>query len=166
MNKYSIEIKPTNNDSIKKFEANSFLVKGEGYEFRNIEEAKDSPIAQQLFHLPFVKTVYISQNFIAIEKFNIIGWPEIENEVAEQVQEYLNSGKEVVKSSAESQKNIPVTVYAESTPNPKVMKFVANKKLVKMLVWEQLSIMIAMVGFPYKGFMPLLRIIYYFQETE
>lgn len=130
MDKYSIEIKPTNNDSIKKFEANSFLVKGEGYEFRNIEEAKDSPIAQQLFHLPFVKTVYISQNFIAIEKFNIISWPEIENEVAEQVQEYLNSGKEVVKSSAESQKNIPVTVYAESTPNPKVMKFVANKKLV------------------------------------
>jgi Fe-S cluster biogenesis protein NfuA len=130
MDKYSIEIKPTNNDSIKKFEANSFLVKGEGYEFKNIDEAKDSPIAQQLFHLPFVKTVYISQNFIAIEKFNIITWPEIENEVAEQVQDYLNSGKDAVRPSAESQKNIPVTVYAESTPNPKVMKFVANKKLV------------------------------------
>ncbi|HIB36530.1 NifU family protein, partial [Mesonia sp.] len=54
---------------------------------------------------------------------------DVEKEVAEQVENYLNSGKEVVKTS-ETKKNVPVTVYAESTPNPKVMKFVANKKLV------------------------------------
>ena len=131
MSKYSIEIKPTNNESIQKFEANSFLIQGEGYEFKNIEEAKDSPIAQQLFHLPFVKTVYIAQNFVAIEKYNIIAWSDVEKEVAEQIEEYLNSGKEVVIASEEKEKkNVPVTVYAESTPNPKVMKFVANKKLV------------------------------------
>jgi len=130
MSKYSIEIKPTNNESIRKFEANSFLIQGEGHEFKNIDDAENSPIAQQLFYLPFVKTVYIAQNFIAIEKFNIVEWTEIENEVAQQINDYLNSGKEVIKSSSQNKKNIPVTVYAESTPNPKVMKFVANKKLV------------------------------------
>ncbi|MBW2962422.1 NifU family protein [Mesonia aestuariivivens] len=130
MSKYSIEIKATNNESIRKFEANSFLIRGEGYEFTNIDEASKSPIAQELFYLPFVKTIYISQNFVAIEKFNIVKWEEVEEEVAAQITTFLNSGKEVVKAEAESKKTIPVTVYAESTPNPKVMKFVANKKLV------------------------------------
>ncbi|MAN27399.1 MULTISPECIES: NifU family protein [Mesonia] len=127
MSNYSIEIKPTNNTSIIKFEANSFLIKGEGFEFKNIDEAKNSLLAQQLFHLPFVKTVYLAQNFVAIEKYNIVEWKDVENEVAEQIENYLNSGQEIVK---ETKQNIPITVYAESTPNPKVMKFVANKKLV------------------------------------
>ena len=127
MSNYSIEIKPTNNTSIVKFEANSFLIKGEGFEFNNIDEAQNSPLAQQLFHLPFVKTVYLAQNFVAIEKYNIVEWKDVENEIAEQIENYLNSGQEIVK---ETKQNIPITVYAESTPNPRVMKFVANKKLV------------------------------------
>ena len=30
-------------------------------------------------------------------------------------------------------RQVPVTVYAEMTPNPEVMKFVANKKLVEQI---------------------------------
>ncbi|MDR6300195.1 NifU family protein [Mesonia maritima] len=130
MNNYNIEIKPTSNDSIVKFEANRFLVEHETFEFKNIEEASKSPLAQQLFHLPFVKTVFIAQNFVAIEKFNIVEWNDVQNEVATQINEYLNDGGIVVNSAKDSNKNIPVTVYAESTPNPKVMKFVSNRKLV------------------------------------
>ena len=129
MENYTINIQHTTQPEIVKFEANKFLTKHENFEFKNIDEAAKSPIAQQLFYLPFVKTVYISQNFIAIEKYDIVAWPEVENEVAEQIQNYLNKGGIVIKTN-EQQKNIPVTVYAESTPNPKVMKFVANRKLV------------------------------------
>lgn len=50
-------------------EAPVFLIKN-NYEFKNIDEAKNSPLAQQLFYLPFVKTVYISGNFIAIERYS------------------------------------------------------------------------------------------------
>ena len=79
--------------------------------------------------MPFVKKVYISGNFIAVERFNIVSWSDVQNEVAEQIENYLNDGGSVVNSEAVSKK-VPVTVYAESTPNPGVMKFVANKKLV------------------------------------
>ncbi|PVW17248.1 NifU family protein [Marixanthomonas spongiae] len=129
MSTYTISIEPTNNDSIVKFVANSFLTRSNSYEFKNIDDAKPSPIAQQLFYLPFVKTVYISQNFIAIEKFDIVTWEDVQDEVAEAITEYLNSGKEVV-TATDTQKKVPVTVYAESTPNPAAMKFVANKPLV------------------------------------
>jgi len=130
MSNYTISIEPTNNESIVKFVANSFLTRSNSYEFKNIDDAKPSPIAQQLFYLPFVKTVYISQNFIAIEKYDIVTWEDVQEEVSESITEYLNSGKEVITEATETQKKVPVTVYAESTPNPAAMKFVANKPLV------------------------------------
>ena len=38
-----------------KFETNHFISPDKNYEFQNIDQAKESPLAQQLFHLPFVK---------------------------------------------------------------------------------------------------------------
>jgi len=128
MNEYNITVVPTSNPKIIKFEANHFLAKG-NYELKNIDEAKNSPLAQQLFYLPFIKTVYISGNFIALERFDIVEWEDVKDEVAQQLVEYLNDGQPVVLED-EIQKKQPITVYAEVTPNPGVMKFVSNKKIV------------------------------------
>jgi len=129
MKKFTISIHETTNPLILKFEANSFLTEHESFEFNNIDEAKNSPLAQQLFYLPFVKKVYISGNFIAIERYNIIEWDDVKEEVSKQIEDYLNADG-VVVSKDSSVKKIPVTVYAESTPNPSAVKFVANKRLV------------------------------------
>lgn len=125
---FNISVQPTNNENIVKFVSNSFFTQAKSYEFKNIDDAKPSPLAQQLFYLPFVKTVYISSNFVAIEKYNIVSWDSVQDEVAGSIQEYLESGKPVI-TVAETSKKVPVTVYAESTPNPAVMKYVANKPL-------------------------------------
>lgn len=132
MDTFSINIQPTNNPTIIKFEANKFLVKHQSFEYKNIDEAKNSPLAQQLFYLPFVKTVFISSNFIGIERYNIVEWDDVQTEVAEQIENYLNSGQPIVLDD-EPKKNAPITVYAESTPNPGVMKFVVNKKIVPQI---------------------------------
>lgn len=128
MSQFNIEISQTSNPNIVKFTANSFLSRSSSYEFKNIDEAKPSALAQQLFYLPFVKTVYISQNFIAIEKYNIVEWEDVQQEVANSILEYLNTGKPVISEESTVKKS-PVSIYAESTPNPSVMKFVANKSL-------------------------------------
>ncbi len=125
----TISIKKTNNPAILKFEADTFLTQHESFEFNTIDEAITSPLAQQLFYLPFVKKVYISGNFIAIERYNIVEWDDVETEVASQIENYINNGGVVLTPNSQPKK-VPVTVYAESTPNPTVMKFVANKKLV------------------------------------
>ncbi len=124
-----ITIKLTTKESIIKFEADQFLVPNGNFEFNNIDDAKTSPLAQELFYLPFVKKVYIASNFIAIERYDIVEWKDVQNEVAEQIEAYLNSGKAIM-TIGNSVIKTPVTVYAESTPNPSVLKFVANKKLV------------------------------------
>ena len=64
MKKTTVSVQETSNPKIIKFETNSFLTKYESFEFSNIDEAKNSPLAQQLFHLPFVKKVYLSGNFM------------------------------------------------------------------------------------------------------
>jgi len=124
-----LTIEKTSNPAIIKFNSLESLASGK-FECNNIEEAKDFPVAQQLFYLPFVKKVFISEYFIAVERFNILEWSEVQDEVKKQLEDYLNNGGLVQNEDVEIKK-VPVTVYAESTPNPIVMKFVANKPLVE-----------------------------------
>jgi Fe-S cluster biogenesis protein NfuA len=124
-------IKPTNNPSILKFEFDEIIVRSENFEFKNIDETQPSPLAKQLFFLPFVKTVYISGNFIAIEKFSIVEWEDVQNDVAEQIEDFIKNGGEILKIEENKPKKMPITVYAETTPNPAVLKFACNKLLTK-----------------------------------
>ena len=138
MSNFNVTVQPTNNENIVKFVTNSFLTQAKSYEFINIDDAKASPIAQQLFFFPFVKTVYISQNFIAVEKFSFdstkVTWNDVQDEVITNISEYLNSGKPViVEETTKTNKKSAITIYAESTPNPSVMKFVANKALANKI---------------------------------
>lgn len=128
---YHITTIETNNAAILKFQANHFLVQ-QAHEFKSIEEAKNAPLAYELFQLPFIKTVYIASNFVAIEKYDIVAWADVKDAIAQQLVEYLNAGEPIVHETSSKQANA-VTVYAEATPNPAVMKFVANKLIVPAL---------------------------------
>jgi len=130
MSNFKVSVQETANNSIVKFEVDQFITKHQSFEFNNIDEATASPLAQQLFYLPFVKKVYISGNFIAVERYNIVEWQDVQDEVAQQIEAYLNDGGIVIAENATPKKQTPVTIYAEATPNPAVMKFVANKKIV------------------------------------
>ncbi|MCO6175174.1 NifU family protein [Flavobacterium sp. NRK F10] len=131
MNK--LTIKNTNNPSIVKFEFDDFIVRNQSFEFKNIDETKNSPLAQKLFYLPFVKTVFISGNFIAIERFSIVEWEDVQDAVAKEIEDFIEQGGKIIEID-ETTKKVPVTVYGETTPNPAVMKFVANKLLTKTMV--------------------------------
>jgi Fe-S cluster biogenesis protein NfuA len=127
----NITIKPTSNKEIIKFEFDDFIVKNQSFEYKNIDETKTSPLAKQLFYLPFVKTIYISGNFIAIEKYSIVEWEDVQEDVAKQIQDYITNGGKIVIIDTDSNKKIPVSIYAETTPNPSVLKFVSNTLLTK-----------------------------------
>jgi len=132
---FKINIKETQNPAIIKFEFPDFISYGSNFEFKNIDETANSPLARQLFYLPFVKSVYISGNFVAIERFSIVEWTDVQDDVKKQIEEFVtNGGKVLIETEKESTKKIPVTVYGETTPNPSVLKFVANKSLTKTAV--------------------------------
>jgi Fe-S cluster biogenesis protein NfuA len=96
------------------------------YAFNNVTEAAEVPLAQQLFYLPFVKAVTLNSTQLTLERFPIVEWSDVQDEVQQQLEKYIADGGHITKTK----KTAPASVYAESTPNPAVMKFVANKKLV------------------------------------
>ncbi|PQJ69328.1 MULTISPECIES: NifU family protein [Polaribacter] len=125
-----ITIQETTNNTIIKFNTNQILINGGSYEYNNIDDAKNSPLAQQLFYLPFVKKIFITANFIAIQRYDILEWIDVQEEVKEQIEAYLND-KGVVVNEAPTSKKEAIEVYAEVTPNPSVMKFGSNKSLTQ-----------------------------------
>tara|TARA_B100001059_G_scaffold44533_1_gene36898 strand:+ start:19304 stop:20200 length:897 start_codon:yes stop_codon:yes gene_type:complete len=96
--------------------------------FINIDQAADAPLVKQLFFLPFVKKVALENSTLIVERFDILEWGEVIQEVAEQIEDYLNEGGEILNEVKKVEREA-VTVYAESTPNPSAMKFVVNKKI-------------------------------------
>ena len=128
MEKHIIKYKETSREEELEFYSNKFLLE-KRLEFIKIEDAKNFPLIQQIFYLPFVKKVVLNKRSVYIEKLNILEWNDVKNELCKQIQDFLNEGGLV--SQVESNKVSPTTVYAESTPNPNVMKFVVNKKIVK-----------------------------------
>ncbi|MBF4466492.1 NifU family protein [Flavobacterium sp. LC2016-12] len=126
-----ITIKETQNPTILKFEFEDFITQNQNFEFKNIDEAQESPLAQQLFYLPFVKTVYISGNFIAIERYSIVEWEDVQDAVAEQIAAFVDKGGVIIKIDENKAKKQPITVYGETTPNPAALKFVVSRMLTR-----------------------------------
>ena len=128
MNTHIIKFRETSREEELEFFSNKLLI-DERHTFNTIDEAKNFPLVQQIFYLPFVKKVVLNKKSVYIEKLNILKWEEVQDELSKQLSEFLNNGGKV--SNIENKTNIPITVYAESTPNPNVMKFVLNKQLFK-----------------------------------
>lgn len=125
-----LAIKETQNPTIIKFEFPDFITQNQNFEFKNIDEAQKSPLAQKLFYLPFVKSVYISFNFIAVERFSIIEWKDVQDDVAQQITDFVTNGGKIIIDD-NSVKKSPISVYGETTPNPATLKFVVNKAVTK-----------------------------------
>lgn len=92
----SIYAEMTPNPAVMKFVANKMVVDVDHVEFHNIEEAAISPLATELFHFPFVKEVFMSSNFIAIQKYNVVEWETVTQEIRQFILDYIQSGKPVL----------------------------------------------------------------------
>jgi Fe-S cluster biogenesis protein NfuA len=119
------QIQPSENPDLLILSTEKPLV-DRAYAFNNVTEAAEVPLAQQLFYLPFVKAVTLNSTQLTLERFPIVEWSDVQDEVQQQLEKYIADGGNITKTK----KTAPASVYAESTPNPAVMKFVANKKLV------------------------------------
>jgi Fe-S cluster biogenesis protein NfuA len=113
----SIYAEMTPNPKVMKFVSNKMLLQTDSAEFRNIEEAKPSPLATKLFHFPFVKEVFISGNYIAIAKFDVIEWDDVAQEVRVFITDFLQEGGVAVH---EGQLKPAETVETEADGSPAV----------------------------------------------
>jgi Fe-S cluster biogenesis protein NfuA len=78
-----------------KFVANKPIVPAL-YEFKNIDEAKDAPLATALFQKPYVKQVFMDENYVSVTKYDIGNWDEITVELRELIRDFMASDQEAV----------------------------------------------------------------------
>jgi len=86
----------TPNPESLKFVTNRMLYKGTA-DFREEELAKEwSPLATELFDLPYVKGVYICNNFVTISKEFNYSWDDIMLNLKQQIKTYVEEEKEII----------------------------------------------------------------------
>jgi len=110
----SVYAEMTPNPGVMKFVANKRLIDVDHVEFANIEEAQISPLAAALFNFPFVKNVFISTNFIAVEKFNVVEWDAVTQELRQFILAHIQEGKQVLTAVPQPKKSDEVTDAAEA----------------------------------------------------
>ena len=73
-------------------------------EFRTPEEPVGvSPLAEQIFNLPFVTGVFISSNFITVTRNNSVDWDLVTMELRDYITDYLRTDGCVVYDDAPAQ---------------------------------------------------------------
>ena len=92
----SIYTEMTPNPETMKFVANKLLYPGKSIDFPDVESAKPSPLAVELFGFPFIKSVFIASNFVTLTKTNETDWQDVIPTIRQFLKEYLEEGKEVV----------------------------------------------------------------------
>ena len=86
---YSIYAESTPNPGVMKFVANRMLA-DKSIEITEAEQAKDISVAKALFNFPFVKSLYISSNFISISKTDNVEWDMIAMQLRNFITDFLN----------------------------------------------------------------------------
>jgi Fe-S cluster biogenesis protein NfuA len=112
---YSIYAESTPNPGVMKFVANRMLV-DKSIEITLAEQAKDISVAKALFNFPFVKSLYLSSNFISIAKTDNVEWDMIAMQLRNFITDFLNeeglknyteniTEEEIIKSEVKSEKS-------------------------------------------------------------
>lgn len=91
----------TPNPTTMKFVADRNLVEGgHQLEFLSPEQAAlCSPLAVELFHFPFVTSVFISGSIVSVTKDESLGWEMIVNQLREYIREWLMDNEFAVDES-------------------------------------------------------------------
>ncbi len=135
----------TPNPNSIKFVADVMLLEGGTVEYNSKSEAINCPLAAQLFDFTGVKKVFITSNFITINKTAEIDWFDISNILREFIRGFLMSGEKLFIGSPFDANHIPEKKKEEksevesSIPTPQEQVTVvesdpeAEKKILEIL---------------------------------
>ena len=134
MMNYSIYAESTPNPEVMKFVANRMLA-DKSIEITTLEDAKGISIAEELLKFPFVKSIYLSSNFISVSKTETIEWENIAMQLRIFITDHLNNNgiknytqhlTTKTKTAAENT-NDKKTIIKEFTNSEKEIEAILNE---------------------------------------
>jgi len=93
----------TPNPSTMKFVANKYILpSGESANFTSKKDTFGySPLAEELFQLPFVDGVFMASNFVTVTKTDNVSWDFITMQLREFIRDWIAEAKEILLKSQE-----------------------------------------------------------------
>ena len=85
----SIYTEMTPNPETMKFVANKLLYPGKSIDIAEESLAFASPLAKELFKFPYIKEIFIDENYISVTKYEINNWDEITLELRTFIKQYI-----------------------------------------------------------------------------
>ena len=106
----------TPNPETMKFVLNKVLT-NQTADFKDEQSAKNSPLATELFGFPYIKSVFIANNFVTITKQPDYEWFDVIPAIKEFIKSYALSDKPVLSENFEkpvaAENNEPVSASDE-----------------------------------------------------
>ncbi|MBA3649586.1 MAG: NifU family protein [Chitinophagales bacterium] len=115
----------TPNPETMKFVADVMLYANNSADFADESAAKESPLATELFGFPFVKGVFIMNNFVTVTKTPEADWTELIPALRSFVKEYLEEGKETISKNYKPSNKTEAS-QDESTVITKIKEMLEN----------------------------------------
>ena len=133
---YSLYAESTPNPEVMKFVSNR-MIADKNVELLSAESAKNITIARELFNFPFVKSVFLSSNFISITKTENIKWENIAMQLRIFILDFLNKSDTVINYT----ENIDETTISTSSNNKSVVKkeFEGDAKEIEQILEEYIK---------------------------
>ena len=120
----------TPNPATMKYVVNRPLLIDNSVEYGDISQTKSSPLAAALFQFPFIKGVYIKNNFVTVTKVPVVEWIEIMHELRDFILQFFNDGKVAVTELPPPQEKKETNSIVHENPlNPTE----AESKIIEIL---------------------------------
>jgi|TARA_Y100000389_G_scaffold38141_1_gene32452 Fe-S cluster biogenesis protein NfuA len=102
-----IQIENTPNPESLKFIPDEVEIAGSKIsEYKNLDEAKlESPLAEKLFEIVGIKSIFLGKDFVTITKNSNTEWGDIKTDVIANLMDFINSGQEVFYKKNEEDLN-------------------------------------------------------------
>lgn len=133
---YTFYVESTPNPAALKFVANKLMIEnGATAGYTNVSEAEKAPLIKKLFEFPFVKHLFVAQNYVTVTRNDSVTWDDVMIELRLFITDYLNKGGEIINElptkevAVDSSFSKKETVFTEhAVPNTDV-----ENKIVEIL---------------------------------
>jgi Fe-S cluster biogenesis protein NfuA len=101
---YVLYCEETPNPSSIKFVTNKLLlVSGATAEYKSKNETSKAPLPSALFQFPFVKSVFVSSNYITVTRNDTVMWEDVMAEMRSFITNHLNNGNGIIDELPKSE---------------------------------------------------------------
>ncbi len=101
-----IEIQETPDNSVVNFFPPQPLLRQGSAEFVDAKSIRKSPLAERIFDLGGILSLFITSDMISVTKMPEASWEELKPLIMAEIMDYLSTGEEVVTETTDGENNV------------------------------------------------------------